>query len=267
MMSMQAATQNDGYLTIATNKAVAAGSSMQIPVSLTNKIDIYGIQCDIYLSSSDISLKTNAKGKYVFGTNAIRVDGQVGSSLLRTDGSVRYMLADYTAENPFYENEGELFYININVAEGASGEYTLTLKGITLATDEGKILNDDIVCTLILPESDDADKSADEFRIANANILTKSIDDITSDDMEAVNNALEDYEKLPDTAKEKLQKEKADLDNKKQKADYIATKTFDINVANAHDDYFNVNGQHRQATGKGINIIRMGDGMVKKVAK
>lgn len=147
VISSYAATKDDGCLSIG-NYTVEAGGSIKIPVSMTNKIDIYGVQCDIYLSSPNLSLKVNNRGKYVFGTNGDRVDGQTEGSSLQDDGSIRYMLVDYTADNPFYENSGELFYINVEVAAGISGEYTITLKGITLATDENKINCDDIVCTL-----------------------------------------------------------------------------------------------------------------------
>lgn len=147
VMSTFAVTKEDGYLSVG-DQTVEAGTTIQIPVSLTNTVDIYGVQCDIYLSSPELSLKVNNRGNYVFGSNPDRVDGQTASSKLQSDGAVRYLLVDYTAENPFYGNSGELFYINVDVADTANGEYTVALKNITLATDEEKIVCDDIVCTL-----------------------------------------------------------------------------------------------------------------------
>lgn len=111
------------------------------------------------------------------------------------------------------------------------------------------------------------DVTLNKFRTDYAVILSKDIDDITYTDLDAINKALEDYEKLSNAAKKMLQKEKADLDDKKRKVMDIATKISDLDVTNAHNEYFNINGQHRQATGHGINIVRMGDGSVKKIAK
>lgn len=221
IISAYAVTKDDGFLTITSSITVEAGGSVKIPVSLTNKIDIYGVQCDIYLSSADITLKVNNKGKYVFGTNADRVDGQTESSKLQSDGAIRYMLADYTADNPFYENEGELFYINVNIGEGASGEYTVTLKGITLATDEGKILNDDIVCTLTIPGGNDAEKEANSFKTDFASILGKTTSTVTSSDIDDIKAAIDAYNQLSDAAKAKLSEEKALLDALKTKAEEL----------------------------------------------
>lgn len=264
IFSAYAVTKDDGFLTINSSITVEAGGSVKIPVSLTNKIDIYGVQCDIFLSSTDLSLKVNTKGKYVFGTNADRVDGQTESSKLQTDGSVRYMLADYTAENPFSDNEGELFYINVNIGEDASGEYTITLKGITIATDDGKILNDDIVCTLTVPGGDNAEKEANDFKTAHATILAKTTSTVTSSDIAAIEAALTAYDALSEAAKAKLvDGEKALLDALKAKVEEIVTGITNVGIDNSEVRRYNLSGKLVNGSAKGV-IIKNGKKILKK---
>lgn len=127
-----------------------ANSTILIPVSLTNNIDVYGVQCDIYLSSDKIRHSISSKGKYVFPTSEARVDGQTASSQLQSDGAVRYMIADYTADNPFYGNEGELFYISLDIPQDIEGEHEVWIRNITLATEENKILCPDITSKITI---------------------------------------------------------------------------------------------------------------------
>lgn len=121
-----------------------AKSTILIPISLTNDVDVYGVQCDIYLSSDKMTITKDPKGRYVFTQNTDRVNGQTASSKLQSDGAVRYMLVDYTAENPFNGNDGVLFNISVDIPEGLEGEYSVNIRNITLATDEKKILCPDI---------------------------------------------------------------------------------------------------------------------------
>ncbi len=143
-VSIQEPADTDNILTTQDVEA-KANSTILIPISLTNDVDVYGVQCDIYLSSDKMSITKDSKGRYVFTQNADRVDGQTASSKLQSDGAVRYMLVDYTAENPFSENDGVLFNISIDIPEGLEGEYFVNIRNITLATEEKKILCPDIV--------------------------------------------------------------------------------------------------------------------------
>lgn len=148
-VSIQEPANTDNILSTV-DVTAKAGNTVLIPVSLTNDVDVYGVQCDIYLSSDKLSITKDSRGRYVFTQNADRVDGQTASSKLQSDGAVRYMIADYTAENPFAGSDGEMFYISVDIPEGLEGEYSVNIRNITLATDEKKILCPDIVSKITI---------------------------------------------------------------------------------------------------------------------
>lgn len=94
------------------------------------------------------------------------------------------------------------------------------------------------------------------FKETYATILAKNIEDIASSDIEIINNALEDYEKLSEAAKDKLTEEKTDLDSKKEKVDAILTGISSINACTSADKYYNLNGLRINNSAKGLVIKR-----------
>lgn len=102
-----------------------------------------------------------------------------------------------------------------------------------------------------------ATTEANKFKTDNATILGKNVDNITADDMDAVNKALEDYNKLSDAAKDKVTAEMVDLVSKKEKIDAIMTGINNIDASISAGKFYNLNGQ-RVSTKKQRIVIRKG---------
>ena len=99
-----------------------------------------------------------------------------------------------------------------------------------------------------------AKADAENFKADNKDILDKSLDSITADDLAAIDKALGDYDKLSEAAKAKLTDgEKSDLDSKKTKAEELASCISAVTKTDA-DVYYNMNGQRTNRSAKGILI-------------
>lgn len=133
----------------------------------------------------------------------------------------------------------------------------LTKYAQALLTEEKALLDDLKKKAEELKDKEDADKKAtedaDKFKDDNKDILDKDINDITPDDLDAINKALDDYDKLSDDAKDKVKDEKDDLDSKKTKADELASSISAL-IKTGADVYYNMNGQRTNRSAKGILI-------------
>lgn len=84
--------------------------------------------------------------------------------------------------------------------------------------------------------------------------IGKTTETVASSDLDAIDKALSDYDKLSEAAKAKLTDgEKSDLDSKKTKADELASSISAVTKTGA-DVYYNMNGQRTNRSAKGILI-------------
>jgi len=120
----------DNVLTV-DNVVGNKGAQVTLPIGLTNKQSITGIQFDIYLPDG-VEIATDARGKMQIKTTS-RMDGSYSVTGSKMDGFTR--VVGYSADtDPFLGNSGDILNITLNVgANVADGNYTIRIKDIVLS--------------------------------------------------------------------------------------------------------------------------------------
>ena len=122
--------QTDNVLTISNIKG-NKNTQVVLPIALTNKHQITGLQLDLYLPDG-VSVATKSNGKMLIETTS-RMDGNYSISSSAMDGFVRIL--GYSADgDTFSGNEGDILNITLNIGNTiADGNYTIRLKDIVLS--------------------------------------------------------------------------------------------------------------------------------------
>ena len=107
------------------------GQQAVLPIVLTNKNSITGLQFDLYLPDG-VSVATNSRGKMIITTTS-RMDGNYSISSSQMDGFIRVL--GYSADgDAFSGNDGDILNVTLNIGENvADGDYTIRIKDIVLS--------------------------------------------------------------------------------------------------------------------------------------
>ena len=122
--------QTDNVLTIDNIKGTK-NTQVTLPIALTNKHQITGLQMDLYLPDG-VTVATNSKGKMLI-TPTSRMEGNYSVTGNVMDGYVR--IVGYSADSdPFTGSEGEILNVTLNIGNSiADGDYTIRLQDIVLS--------------------------------------------------------------------------------------------------------------------------------------
>lgn len=107
------------------------GAQVTLPIGMTNKKSITGVQFDLYLPAG-VSVATNSKGKLMVTTTS-RMDGNY--SITGSDMGDYVRIVGYSADSdPFTGTSGDILNVTLNIGdEVADGYYTVRLKDIVLS--------------------------------------------------------------------------------------------------------------------------------------
>ena len=107
------------------------GAQVTLPIGMTNKKSITGVQFDLYLPVG-VTVATNSKGKLMVTTTS-RMDGNY--SITGSDMGDYVRIVGYSADSdPFSGTSGDILNVTLNIGdEVADGNYTVRLKDIVLS--------------------------------------------------------------------------------------------------------------------------------------
>lgn len=111
-------------------------TQVTLPIALTNKHEITGLQFDLYLPDG-ITVATNDRGKMIVNTTS-RMDGNYTLTGSVIDGFAR--IVGYSADSDsFTGSEGDILNVTLNIGSSLpAGEYTIRMKDIVLSDISGK---------------------------------------------------------------------------------------------------------------------------------
>lgn len=111
-------------------------SQVVMPIALTNKQQITGLQFDLYLPEG-VTVATNSKGKMLI-TTTDRMDGSYSISSNVIDNSVR--IVGYSADgDAFSGDSGDILNITLNIGNAITdGDYVIRIKDIVLSDVNSK---------------------------------------------------------------------------------------------------------------------------------
>ncbi|MBR0432875.1 MAG: hypothetical protein IJK15_04145 [Bacteroidaceae bacterium] len=107
------------------------GAQVTLPIGMTNKKSITGVQFDLYLPVG-VTVAINSKGKLMVTTTS-RMDGNY--SITGSDMGDYVRIVGYSADSdPFTGTSGDILNVTLNIGdEVADGNYTVRLKDIVLS--------------------------------------------------------------------------------------------------------------------------------------
>ena len=187
----EAVSENDFVIN---DVSARAGQTISFPVALNNNIETAAFQCEVYLPKG-VTLLTK-KGKYDITLDDVRKDDHTVTSALQEDGSVKVIVASLT-NTPFEGNSGNLFYLNLSVAEGLSGSLPIEIKGIHISDSKGN-------------RTDLSDVSA------NLNVVAYTPGDVNNDGMVVVDDVVNAINYVLGTTPENFVFAAADMNDDKQ---------------------------------------------------
>lgn len=123
-------------------------NTIAIPVSMRNTGDVTAFQTDIYLPAG-FSVAMNEDDDFVIEPAGRMADHMLMSNTIPS-GAVRVLCYSPTLQN--IEGEmGELFYIGVNIPEGAEGDYEVVLKNTRVTTTgDREVTLADATCELTI---------------------------------------------------------------------------------------------------------------------
>ena len=137
------------------------GTSVVLPVWLTNEEDITALQFDLTLPEG-VSVSTNEKGKLqVSKTN--RCEDHTLSASKQSEGNIYRVLLYSVDVESITGNSGAVVNLTLDIDEGMeAGEYEIGISNINLtATDQTKITPADATCTLTVRDYITGDANGD----------------------------------------------------------------------------------------------------------
>ena len=130
-----------------TDTTVWHGDIIAIPVSLDNNLDVMAFQTDIFLPEG-FTIVTDEDDEYVVTSSSRLTSDHVIMANNANNGSVRVIC--YTPNShPISGNEGDLFYINVQIPNDADGDYTISLRNsLMTSTDYQELVVPDTTATI-----------------------------------------------------------------------------------------------------------------------
>ena len=114
---------------------VYCGDEKQLAIRMNNESSITAVQCDIYLPDG-ISIATEDGDYLIDLVPARKASNHVVSTNDLPNGAIRLFITSATSK-PFKGNEGDLFVLNLVVADDAeSGDYSLDFRNVILSDTE-----------------------------------------------------------------------------------------------------------------------------------
>lgn len=111
------------------------GRQLEIPFKMINNREFTALQCDIHLPAG-VSAAIDEYGDYVIELSDRKSNTHIVSSELQADNSIRVIV--YSSKNyAFSGNDGDIFYMTVNVASDADpGDKTLAITNVRLTDTE-----------------------------------------------------------------------------------------------------------------------------------
>ena len=126
-------TDFDNYLSAA-NTTAFHNETIVIPVRLTNTQELFAFQTDIYLPEG-FTIVTDEDDEYIVTPSSRLTNDHVLMANDYTSGAIRVIC--YTPNfMPISGNEGDLFYIHVQVPNDAEGDYIIRLQNTLLTTSD-----------------------------------------------------------------------------------------------------------------------------------
>ena len=125
---------------------------LQLPILLTNEVNMTGFQCDLYLPEG-FSIATDEYGDYLIDLARTTTKRHSLATRVMSDGALRIVLSSMTNAT-FSGNSGDVLNITVKVGNDiAPGSYNVNLKNIVL-TDPNAIryTSDDVTGTIVRKE-------------------------------------------------------------------------------------------------------------------
>ena len=144
----QAIPQGDNIFVI-NNMEAMHGDIIVIPVQLTNSDEFMAFQTDIFLPEG-FTLATDEDDEFIVTPSSRLTADHVITTQPVSNGAVRLVCYTLT-EQHISGNEGDLFYLTVNVPEQAEGDYAINLRNSLLTNTDYQEINipdADIVVTV-----------------------------------------------------------------------------------------------------------------------
>lgn len=129
----QAIPQGDNIFVI-NNMEAMHGDIIVIPVQLTNSDEFMAFQTDIFLPEG-FTLATDEDDEFIVTPSSRLTADHVITTQPVSNGAVRLVCYTLT-EQPISGNEGDLFYLTVNVPEQAEGDYAINLRNSLLTNTD-----------------------------------------------------------------------------------------------------------------------------------
>ena len=113
---------------------VLHGEAITIPVRMTNAATVLAFQTDIFLPEG-FTIDTNEDNEPIVMPSSRLTDDHIIMTQVANNGAVRVVCYTPTMQ-PISGNEGDLFYITVNVPAGAAGDYAVYLRNSRLTIDD-----------------------------------------------------------------------------------------------------------------------------------
>ncbi len=113
---------------------VLHGEAITIPVRMTNAATVLAFQTDIFLPEG-FTIDTNEDNEPIVTPSSRLTDDHIIMTQVANNGAVRVVCYTPTMQ-PISGNEGDLFYITVNVPADAAGDYAVYLRNSRLTIDD-----------------------------------------------------------------------------------------------------------------------------------
>ena len=113
---------------------VLHGEAITIPVRMTNAATVLAFQTDIFLPEG-FTIDTNEDNEPIVTPSRRLTDDHIIMTQVANNGAVRVVCYTPTMQ-PISGNEGDLFYITVNVPADAAGDYAVYLRNSRLTIDD-----------------------------------------------------------------------------------------------------------------------------------
>jgi hypothetical protein len=129
-----------------------SAAKLQLPILLTNEVNITGFQCDLYLPEG-FSVATDEYGDYLIDLARTTTKRHSLATRVMSDGALRIVLSSMTNAT-FSDNSGDVLNITVKVGNNiAPGSYKVNLKNIVLTDPQAKrYTSADVTGTIVRKE-------------------------------------------------------------------------------------------------------------------
>ena len=240
-----------------------------LPIYLKNNTRISGFQCDLYLPEGVEVLK-NGEGDYQIDLKRTSASEHSVVARQMEDGALRIVCGSMSG-TAFSDNDGEVLALQIR-CELEKGSYMVGLRNIILTNpDAARFTSDDVSCNIhVVPASYTI------TYVLDGEVYTTDTLEHGAEIVPPVIPGLEDYaiwEDVPETmpadditvygkAREII--DRLGNEELRVKNEEFAAATYDLSGRKIDSSFFILHSSFKR---KGLTIIRMSDGTVKKVLR